>query len=588
MKIFNIENEEVEIEEEGLVSRIVALFNEHKGERVVRENQWLKYYDAYFLRGVLPPPKYQWESSFLSPKFFYVIEQFVNIIRRSLIQSREFFKVSGTEKYEKLALTIQKLLNYYLNSYHFLEEFEKALRWGAITSEVILKIDWENKIKETPVGIQYISRPVFEAISPFDFVQDVYQRYAIHRYYMNIEDVKALQRFEVWNDFEVKEFNIKEIEKDLGTSVLFRKPIRGIVEVLEFWGTLFTNDIYPNLHLIVVNRKHIAKAEYFRYLHNSLPFVRTILFEGFEYPEGHGIMDVIYELVKSLSFLTRQIENQIVASSSNIIEIDRTRVDHNLVSKINETGLSPFQIIFKTGADPVTSIASYGQFNPNVLPIIQYYQMEIQNSTGITEFLMGLPTSKGRPTAKEIQIKTTQSIEMMDTLTSKIESKILKEVIYKLAMLIVEKEEESKIKEILSDEEYQTFSSYDRMFIAKLIQDKLAISVSGISEVMHRKDKLQQIIDFLSIASNLQASNLNTEYLIEKFAILLDFDPDRIFVKPSEEEQMRQKELMKKFLQILMNSQQDKETLLQLLEKFPLDVIVETLEGGKEENGKKQ
>ncbi len=574
------------IEENQIIQDILRLWSETKAERRDREEKWFKYFEAYYMRDIIPPPKWNWMSTLTPPKPFYITEQFVGIMRKSLLQSKEFFKISSlSPNFAQLATTLQRIVDFYIHSYNFFDEFERSLRFGAITGEIILKIFWKYEIKKIAGRVIMYQYPCFQAINPFDIIVDPIQnRYAIERYYLPLEDALTLQEYNIWEKFPLEPIPSSS-EKDLEDLVqksyrgLTRKE--GLVEVKEFWGTLpSVSKIYENLHIILVNDKYVAKAETFNFFDNEIPFIFTSLFEPSLGKWGYGLFDVIYDLLKSYTHIIRYIENSAIVSMGDIIEIDRTRVDTDVLKELRDKGLEPFMLIAKTGPDPIFARVSPANFNPNILPVLQLLNMEIQNATGMTEFLMGLPTSKGRPTATEISLKLQQNLAMLDTITMKIEKKIISKIIRKLMHLIIQFESDEKLRMILGDLAFRYITQFNREEIAQMIEEKLAISVSGISEVIHRQEKLSKIFEFLQIIANLPATqDINWNYFIAKISEMMDLLPEEVFSPPTEQITRMKREALSSFIAVFLSLPADSQkNVLGLLKLgIPPEVLIEAV-----------
>lgn len=584
------EREIVAVDEKELVNDILLLYQQGKSEKREREARWLEYLNAYYIRDYIPRPKWKWMSDVKALQGFYLVEYFVGILRRALLQSREFFKVSSlSPEFQGVAQALQRLAKFYIFSYNFFEEFEKALRYGVIMGEIIMKISWRKTIKK--IAGKYLIReePHFQAIDPFNIVIDPEEdRYAIERYYIPIEQAHILQEVGIWEKFPLEPYPVPSSERFLEelherTHLTSSQTKEGLVEVKEFWGNLpIKNKVYENLHAIIVNDKYVAKAETVLLFHGEIPYIRTSLFEPVDGKWGYGIFDIIYEHLKNFTIVRRYIENSALASLGEFLEIDKTRIlDRQLIQELKDKGVEPFSIIEKAGPEPVITPVIPSQFNPNVLPILQLYNQEIQNATGLTEFIMGLPTSKGRPTATEVSLKLQQNIAVMDTISTKIESKVISESIRKLLHTILQNEKDEKIRLILGDVGWQYFSSFTREELAELIEEKIAISVSGISETLHRKEKLEQLLNFLEVAQNLpNAGDLNFNFIIRKFAELLDFYPDEIFSPPAEETTRANMEALSSFIAFFLTLDVDRQkNIVNLLKLgFPPQVLISGIE----------
>ena len=587
--VFDIhQKEEIreDILDEELVSEITTKFEEGKSARIERENEWKKYLDAYYLKYISPSPTFEWRSKSIPPKSFYLTEQFISTIRRSLKQSQDFFSLTSLAEdanIKLLSIVLKRLAEFYLKSYNFFEEFENALRWGVITGEIIMRVIWKREVKVVGTQAFETSYPDFKAISPFDYIEDEFKRWACERYFVDLNTIYKLQQLYVWRDFPLEPFapeTDKKLEEFFEKSFLDLAKKEGLAEVIEFWGDLYFKDnkILKNQHIVIVNRKHLALVETRKFFHNSIPFVHTHLFEPLRGNWGYGIFDIIYDLLKTYTDTWRVLEDSFKLAMGTVIEINEAVLKHDTKEQIRKEGLVPFALLWKTGEGDAMQGKNYVNFNPNVLPFLQLQNQELQNATGITEFLMGLPTSKGRPTAREVMIKTQQNIAMMDLITTRIEQKILSELIRKLVLLIIENEEIEKIRNIVGQEGVQIFSTLSREEIARLTEERLTVSVWGLSEVMHRQEKIDKLLTMLDIGQNLP--DLNIKGIIEKIANLFGFLPTEIITPPPPPEAIQQQNLvLTQLATLILAIYENKENAIELLlEKFPPEIVLSALQ----------
>jgi hypothetical protein len=534
-----------------VINQVISLYNKEKSSRQLREGKWREYFNAYNLRPSLPEPINDWQSKTIIPKYFYLVEQFASVIRRSLIQSGKFFSLfTLREDLRNLAIALERLASYYLNSFSFLSEFEKAVKIGAITGEIILECSWQREFHKIGGRLRVKEFPKFQALSPFDLIIDssTLRRYMIKRYYMPIETAFTLQEIGYFEKFPLQ-YNppstSENLDETLQKSFIDFTPKEGYIEVLEFIGNLYYKEkIYEDMRILIANRQYLARVEMWDSWDKELPIVKTHLYPAVKGEYGYGLFDVVYDTLRSLNILVRFIEDWVYLSLGHIIEIDKTKLDEETASKL-EKGFQPFTIILKNSPDPVVQVSTLAQFNPNVLPLLQYHQQEIQNGTGLTEYIMGLPTSKGRPTAREIMIKTQQSGAVLDSIAIRIENEIIEKIIHKLLILIIQNEKAEKIQQILgSDFEYLKpfFTSEEaKQELALLLKEEIGIRVDGITQTLHRREQIENLLEFLTTAIQLPVANeINYKYYLERLSYLFGFTSRETIREPTQEEIQKQ------------------------------------------------
>jgi hypothetical protein len=129
----------------------------------------------------------------------------------------------------------------------------------------------------------------------------------------------------------------------------------------------------------------------------------------------------------------------------------------------------------------------------------------------MTEFLMGMPTSKGRPTAKEVSLKTQQNSEMISTIISRIESSFFVKAAKKmLALYCLYKFDD--IKDLFNDNENQVlvekmasaqeYTNTNKV-LYRMLLDGISITVNGMTTLVKSQNEVQSIMEFVQVCAQL-------------------------------------------------------------------------------------
>jgi hypothetical protein len=579
-----------------IVSEVEEEWLNGKSAKREREQKWMEALDMYYMRRVnIPDPPHAWRSRSIPPKLFYTAEQLISTIRRSLLQSKDFFAIQSLAKsplLERIGIICKDLADFYLKSYNFLEEFEHALRWGCITGEIIMKIIWKFETKQ--IGLTSVIKgfPEWKAISPFDYIEDEWGRWCIERYWIDIPTAIEMQEMGIWMKFPIAPYSPtpteKQIEESHEKAFIDLAKKEGLLEVLEFWGDLYlrNNKILRNQHIIIINRKYLALAETKRFFHDSLPYVHTFFYEPLLGNWGLGLYDILRDLFQSYVKMWRDLEDHIRLNLGAVIEVNEMALDLNVKEKIRKEGLVPFALLWKKNEQPAIEGKTYVQFNPNVLPVFNIYNFETEN-VAVPPPVQGTPVKQGRRTATEIKITTQQALSMLDLISLRIEKKVLNEIIRKLILLVIEYEDLQKIGAIVGEQNLAILFGLDpntmtftrtREDLANLITERLAVSVYGITEALHRQEKIEKLISLLEIGANVP--DLNIRKIIEKLATLFGFIPEE-FLNPlptPEQVQQQQSALVQLAAVILESSQELDKTIMDMMDKFPPEIILAAIQ----------
>jgi len=578
-----------------IVSEIVEEWVSGKSTRSEREKRWMEALDMYYMKRVdIPDPPHRWRSRSIPPKLFYTAEQLISTIRRSLLQSKDFFAIQSLAKsplLERIGIICKELADFYLKSYNFIEEFEHALRWGCITGEIIMKINWKFEVKHIGLNPVVKGYPEWKAVSPFDYVEDEWRRWCIERYWIDIPTAVEMQEMGFWMKFPIEPYAPaveKRVEEAHEKAFIDLAKKEGLLEVLEFWGDLYlsNNKILRNQHIIIINRKYLALAETKRFFHDSLPYVHTFFYEPLVGNWGLGLYDILRDLFKSYVKMWRDLEDHIRLNMGTVIEVNEMALDLSVREKVRNEGLVPFAIVWKKNEQPAIEGKTYVQFNPNVLPIFNLYDFEAYN-VAVPPPTSGTPIKQGRRTATEIKLTMQQSLSMLDLISLRIEKKVLNEIIRKLILLVIEYEDLQKIGAIVGEQNLAILFGLDpntmtftrtREDLANLITERLAVSVYGITEALHRQEKIEKLISLLELGANIP--DLNIRKIIEKLATLFGFIPEE-FLNPlptPEQVQQQQAALVQLAAIILSSSQEWDKTIMDMIEKFPPEIILSAIQ----------
>lgn len=133
--------------------------------------------------------------------------------------------------------------------------------------------------------------------------------------------------------------------------------------------------------------------------------------------------------------------------------------------------------------------------------------MEAQNVSAVSEILEGKPTSKGRPTAKEILIKSQLNLQYVNTLINRIEEEFIAKAVRKMLAVFIQMFVD-EIPAMLTPEEAQEFNMLVNKaiiedkpkyyYLVKQIYKGITIRVEGLSGVIRQKKNLKACYLYLN------------------------------------------------------------------------------------------
>jgi hypothetical protein len=182
----------------------------------------------------------------------------------------------------------------------------------------------------------------------------------------------------------------------------------------------------------------------------------------------------------------------------------------------------------------------------SIFNLMSVVDREIQSS-GVTEYVTGLPRMKGRPTATEVTQKLSQSNSLFDTLARDIEYHFLTPLIKMVYDTICQNLESFKL-----DEEFLSAVPEARWLLGipadqryKELAGDFAITVSGLSIVLNRQSEIEKIVTLIKLLSGNQQmmAQLDWNKISGKVLEALNWTADDILLSPDKAAE-QQKQMM--------------------------------------------
>jgi hypothetical protein len=312
----------------------------------------------------------------------------------------------------------------------------------------------------------------------------------------------------VW-DYPVEDlkpyYKTKEVDKVFYNVVSTDPSYSASVKVSDVYCRFVSPDFVSSLYkFTIVNDIYLVSYSLVSDLDSGVP----IIFESFYSDDVQvSFADLVWDYFKEDSRFLRGIVDRGVLSTASGFNLNTQA----LAEGENTITISPFTVVKSIGEKPAVSTFQLASFDPNLLPVRQLLVNEVQNITGMTEFLMGMPTSKGRPTAKEVALKTQQNSEMISTIISRIESSFFVKAAKKmLALFCLYKFDD--VKDLLNDNENQVLVSKmassqeytdTNKVLYSMLLDGVSITVNGMTNLVKSQNEVQSIMEFVQLCSQL-------------------------------------------------------------------------------------
>lgn len=525
---------------------ILTCYREAKEARKEREESWKAVYAEYSGRQSRWNQKAGWQTRLFIPRLSSMIKKTTAIMRQALIEADEFWTIgppfpdtditpppTKDELEEQKKDFIKDAVNKVFDDNNFFKTFSIAAKYAMLTSLMIAKIYYKD---------DWI---VIEAIDPFDVYLDPSgkNRYIIHKTIQDYDKIKKSAENGIYDIEEVNKLPLVYESKEKREDAIRRGVIptnihsRRQVTLLEFYGDIISeegDEVLYNQVATIANEEYLIKPPQPNpYRHNKPPFVITAIDWDPKSIYHHSIYENQLSLIQTVSELMESVTDGAKITAVPMAEIDIDKVDNP--DDILDT-IEPGKLFKTRDGGNALSIKHYPAFAPEIMQLIWAFNSEIQNTSGMTEFLQGQPTSKGRPTAREILSKTNQGLSLFESYARNIENDWITpviEMVYEDLIMLVTQNKVSKLKPLLAKYNYNTdaMTPQQRQL---LIEGSYQFKTFGISLTISNQDRLTKIIDFLKIIGNIPgiAQRLNADGILTQVAKLMDIHKSQ-FVNPA-------------------------------------------------------
>jgi len=560
------------ISKEELQSYILGIYYNIKSLNEVRRNKTRAYLRELNGDTTIPEPEMEWQSDIKSSLFFQKII-FAYLYLRSLVNqaSKNLLSFYTSDPYSKMASTLKKIYDFAIYKSEFFKELNKAIFYGLLNGELVLLIDADFEIDQ----FNEIEKKVFvRAIHPLAFYRSNDDMFIGFDMFLPVEKVYRLSQFWAEKNVEIKPYNAQHFVEEIEYYTKSSTSKRAYAKLTYIYGRYVNNEVVSTLSkFTILNDKDLVDVEVVNHADNLMPIVRTSFYvEDMQ----SSYADMIWDYYKEDTRLVRSVINRALLSTAMAFEVDTSQ----LVGEDAEFEIKPFMVLLKTSPEKAVNTFALASIDPNILPIRQLILQEAQNITALTEFLMGLPTSKGRPTAREVLLKTQMNQQIINTLINRIEDEFIAKVIRKLLSVYIQTHLD-EILQMLTPEEQAEMNGYINRalleekppyyYLVKEIYKGVEIRVEGLSGIVRQKEELESMLSILELFGNLGALPfVNVPLIVKRIADILQLPSELVRIPTQEElEIMAQQEVEKKrnIAEFVKQMLSDEETLRKIAPK---------------------
>ena len=286
--------------------------------------------------------------------------------------------------------------------------------------------------------------------------------------------------------------------------------------------------------------------------HNKRPMIMGGIFQIPFSIHSRGLIQPALGLQRMLTELGNLILDANLFGSIKAFEVDVGMVADPQQLK---TGVMPGKMYKRRGGMPGQKMIDeikVGGVDAMSANIFSMFERLLQNSTGITEFLMGAPAARGRPTATEIVSGRAQATSLVEHIARTLERNVLEpilEMTYQVILQHMNDFEDPRVREILGEDVQAILdlSDADRL---ELLYGNFRFRARGMSVVLGKAQELLKIMQFMKLAADspMMSQQVKWDAMLMKAVEAFSWDPREVLL--SDEEQLKkQQEMMMQMMQ---------------------------------------
>lgn len=475
-----------------------------------KHNKIRTYFQELNLETTIPPPSLEWESDVIASSFFAKIVFAHSYIKALLSQTfnANYAVITAPNNDPRLialASFFRKLFGYIVENSNLLSALDQTIFYALLSGKLALYIDtvyemnwlgeFNHTVKIKPIHPLYLM-----------YTQD-YTTIAIN-HYLPYDDYKLLKQsflFKIDDSLlSLRQDTDRETPAPPEKDKIFVK----LTELYTRYVNKQASKVFL-LKLIVVEDKyltHVAPVETFD---KSLPFVITNFYAD---DVETSLADLIYPYYKEESEVLRKIIDRMKLATAYALLVNTENIE---LQDNKDLVIRPYTIFYQKGDLDAVKPIQLATFDPQIFTVKNQLQFEIQNISGLTEFLMGLPSGRSRITAKEVEIKTAQTQQFFNTIITRLEENFIRPVIIKtmLAYIKLFAKNRNALQHLnLEPYELKAFqmtlnndlaqNKPEGYNLAKALTETIIVKANGITSRLNAEKKMADIMEFLHLAAS--------------------------------------------------------------------------------------
>ena len=541
-----------------------------------RELVWHQCWDLY--NGTYDwSAKSWWQSRANIPEVRAAVDRAVAIFRKSLLRLRKFYQItSDTKKGKAKGLFTSALLDYWLDQSDAIDEMLVAIKAGLITSNIILKVWWQQVREQMPdvideevptmkFGVQTGTttkksikfkevekgRFAIRAVDPFNFwVIPKTNRFAvIERTYATYDEIESLAKKGVYRKEvldRVKNYlgpqTVKASQEARRANEMPTPSDQYVrqIELFHYWGDIYNNEgrvVMADASFTMVGKEILLRAARPNPFYHKLPpyifgTAYTVPFATY----NRGMVEDVYEIAKSITELTNLIIDGAMYDALKSFAIDIDLLEDP--SEANN-GLYPGKTFLKRGSQAppgvnVVETINVGKVPQEAMNALSMLHQSFQKGTFVNSWVSGEGQTSSGTTLGEVNIRTQSALEGLDEAARNVESTVLEPVLDMAARVIYQFHQNYSLPTLVQDYPetaalLEELTPVERYIV---MMKGFEFEARGLSVMIDQQQQLGELGNILTIISHIPGliQLLDPNELLEMILMPFNWNTEKLIL----------------------------------------------------------
>ena len=539
--------------------------------------------------------KKDWQSRVFVPELGPMVRKAASVIHRLLLRSGNYYDVEAPDLPSQWIDGQRAAIDYHAermigdrsaDDMSILTLFKEAVECGFTFGIWVLKLWWgprtrrriefeQGGLMDIPgwsgMGVpgpgefvrhtSNISGLAGRVVDPRQFFFNHDHSWYVEESWTDLVEVQKLAEAGVYDKAQVAKLKETDYATTAEESERLRKlglidhpnKFRKRVQQLEFWGDITDRDgqlVLENARVVLANNEFILNLSNLKspFWHGKRPHIVGGPVRALFRKEGKSIAEEAKGLQRALNSITNMSLDGLVWRLLKLLWANPERfLDPSQLEDIVPG--EPLLVADDLQTPPLNEVP-FSDVPAGALHETELIRRAMQNSTGVTDFVMGPGPMRRDTTATEVNVKTAESTDQFEGYAREIEETLIEPSIDMARWLMLQfwRDFEDPSLTQIANKYGLPWATNDPAMRLRFLMGNARIRCRGISSWFEKRDRLQRLIQFLEIAGKVPPflEKLKIRNLMDRVLLNLgipDVD-DLVLTEDEERQQAMMKQLM--------------------------------------------